>query len=77
MSIFEELEADQKQHAGGVACSLCLWLADRPDRDEWDKALAEPTSRYSTASITRLARKNGYGYGGSSVKRHRTGHISA
>jgi hypothetical protein len=70
MSIFEELEADQKQ-TGGRGCSFCQWLDEQPNRADWERALKEPTSRYSTASVLRLARKNGYTHSHSALSRCR------
>ena len=70
MSVQDELAKDQRVQGKGD-CKACDWIGTQPNADEWDRAIAKPTSTYSTASVLRLAQKKGAAFSLAALKRHR------
>lgn len=73
MSLHEELTA------GSSACKVCTFLANLPESEsaaEWVTELALPATIVSHTAVMRALRKRGVEVTESSIKRHRSNHVS-
>ena len=72
--LLAELRAEQPRRQG---CSVCHWIAERPqaEREEWAAAFADPV--ISTAAIRRAMQTRGFRYGRNPVDAHRWQHHDA
>lgn len=58
MSLIDELRAASTGTGGG--CSVCAWIDERPDAEEWDAVMATHKSDIGHATIGRKMRSLGY-----------------
>lgn len=69
MSLRDEIAAARQ--GPSYPCAAGVWLAEQPDREEWEAALADPTLQVT--AFWRVMKAHGFGYEYSSIRRHKAG----
>lgn len=67
-ALMAEIRADSQRKG---SCSVCEWIEDRDDADEWDAVMALPWQDANSKAIWRAMAKRGYGRGDKPVDEHR------
>lgn len=67
-SLLEEVRADSARKG---SCSVCEWIASRPDADEWDAVMNLPWQEVNAKALHRAMVRRGFDKGDKPVQDHR------
>jgi len=71
MSILDEVTVEENT----TRCSICLFIASQPERDEWNAVMTDPARR--ALPIFRVLGRHGFAGGSKQLYMHRKkGHIA-